>query len=52
MRWEVRYIPEAEKDYRSLGRNQQLMVDKAIKKVKAFLWELLKDAPQVDKGDA
>ena len=34
MRWEVRYIPEAEKDYRSLGRNQQLMVDKAIKKVK------------------
>jgi hypothetical protein len=24
----------------------------AIKKVKAFLWELLKDAPQVDKGDA
>ena len=24
----------------------------AIRKVKAFLWELLKDAPQVDKGDA
>lgn len=24
----------------------------AIKKVKAFLWELLEDAPQVDKGDA
>lgn len=34
MNWELVYLPEAEKDFRSLARRQQLMVDKAIKKVK------------------
>ena len=34
MNWELKYLPEAEKDYRSLPRYQQLVVDKAVKKVK------------------
>ena len=34
MIWEVKYLPEADKDYDSLSRNQQIIVDKAIKKVK------------------
>lgn len=34
MSWEVRYLPEAAKDIASLARHQQLLVDKAIKKVK------------------
>ena len=35
MTWELRYLPEAEKDFDSLSRNQQIIVDKAIKKVKS-----------------
>ena len=34
MNWEIKYLPEAEKDFDSLSRNQQIIVDKAIKKVK------------------
>ncbi len=34
MSWILKYLPEAEKDYRSLAHNQQLVVDKALKKVK------------------
>ena len=34
MIWELLYLPEAEKDYRSLDHNQQLLVNKAIQKVK------------------
>lgn len=34
MTWELSYLPDAEKDYLSLSRNQQIVVDKAIKKVK------------------
>ena len=34
MNWEVLYLPEAEKDYRSLARNQQLVVRKAINKIR------------------
>lgn len=34
MTWELKYLPEAEKDYRALSHYQQLIVDKAIKKVK------------------
>ncbi len=34
MSWEVIYLPEAEKDYRSLSRSQQILVSKAIKKVR------------------
>ena len=34
MIWALDYLPEVEKDYQSLSRNQQLIVDKAIKKVK------------------
>lgn len=34
MIWSLKYLPEAEKDYKSLARSQQLVVDKAIKKVK------------------
>jgi len=34
MSWEVTYLPEVEKDYHSLSRSQQLIVNKAIKKVK------------------
>ncbi len=34
MIWQVRYLPEAEKDMRALSRNQQLTVRKAIDKVK------------------
>lgn len=33
MTWDVQYLPEAEKDLRSLAHNQQLAVRKAIKKV-------------------
>ena len=34
MTWDLAYLLEAEKDYKSLSRRQQLLVDKAIKKVK------------------
>ena len=34
MIWALDYLPEVEKDYQSLSRKQQLMIDKAIKKVK------------------
>lgn len=34
MIWEVKYLPEADKDYDALSRKQQIIVDKAIKKVK------------------
>ena len=34
MSWDVQYLPEAEKDIESLARNQQIVVQKAIKKVK------------------
>ena len=34
MSWSVVYLPEAEKDIRALARNRQLLVNKAIKKVK------------------
>ena len=34
MSWEVMYLPEAEKDYRALSHNRQLMVDRAIRRVK------------------
>ncbi len=34
MSWDVKYLPEAEKDLKSLAHNQQLVVKKAIKKVK------------------
>ena len=33
MNWKLLYLPEAEKDYRSLGHNQQLIVTKAIDKI-------------------
>ena len=34
MKWELDYIPDARKDIRDLSRNQQIVVEKAIKKVK------------------
>lgn len=34
MSWEVNYLPEADKDIAALARNQQIIVQKAIKKVK------------------
>ena len=34
MKWNVKYLPEAEKDMLSLEHNQQILVSKAIKKVK------------------
>ena len=34
MNWIVKYLPEAEKDMLSLAHNQQILVSKAIKKVK------------------
>ena len=34
MNWTVKYLPEAEKDMRALAHNQQLLVVKAIRKVK------------------
>ncbi len=34
MKWELDYIPDARKDIRELSRNQQIIVEKAIKKVK------------------
>ena len=34
MNWKIVYLPEVEKDYRSLDRSQQLIVDKALKKIK------------------
>ena len=34
MSWNVVYLPEAEKDILALARNRQLLVNKAIKKVK------------------
>lgn len=34
MNWILDYLPEVQKDMQSLSRRQQLVVDKAIKKVK------------------
>ena len=34
MSWNVAYLPEAEKDILALARNQQIIVSKAIKKVR------------------
>ena len=34
MSWELDYLPEARKDIQSLARNQQIVVRKAIDKVK------------------
>ena len=34
MIWEVVYLPDAEQDLKNLNRRQQLVVDKAINKVK------------------
>ncbi len=34
MNWDLDYLPEVQKDMLSLSRSQQLIVDKAIKKVK------------------
>ena len=34
MSWEPVYLQDAEKDYKNLDRRQQLLVDKAIDKVK------------------
>lgn len=34
MSWIVAYLPEAEKDILALARNQQIIVNKAIKKVR------------------
>ena len=34
MSWEVNYLPEADKDIAALARNKQIIVQKAIKKVK------------------
>ena len=34
MNWEVDYLPEARKDIKSLDRSKQIIVNKAIKKVK------------------
>ena len=34
MSWEVNYLPEADKDIAALARNQQIIVQKAVKKVK------------------
>ncbi len=34
MTWKLEYLPEAEKDYRALSHNQQIIVNKAIKKIK------------------
>ena len=45
MIWEVKYLPEAEKDLHSLSHSQQVMVIKAIKKVK------LNPLPQSEGGD-
>ena len=33
MNWEVRFLPEAEKDFSELDDSQKLLVRKAIKKV-------------------
>ena len=34
MNWELDYLPEARKDIKGLDRNQQILVSKAVKKVK------------------
>ena len=34
MIWEMDYLPEVRKDLKSLARNQQIIVEKALKKVK------------------
>ena len=33
MKWEIRYLPEAEKDFKKLDQSQRILVRKAIKKV-------------------
>ena len=35
MNWEVDYLPEARKDIKNLDRSKQIIVNKAIKKVKS-----------------
>ena len=35
MNWEVDYLPEARKDIQNLDRSKQIIVNKAIKKVKS-----------------
>lgn len=34
MTWKLKYLPEAEKDFYALSRNRQIIVEKAIKKIK------------------
>lgn len=34
MSWKLIYLPEAEKDYKNLAFSQQIIIDKAIKRVK------------------
>lgn len=34
MSWKLVYLPEAAEDYKNLTRRQQLVIDKAINKVK------------------
>lgn len=33
MNWKIKYLPEVEKDFKQLGGNQRILVQKAIKKV-------------------
>ena len=33
MKWNIKYLPEAEKDYRLLDHTQQLVIDKSLEKV-------------------
>lgn len=34
MNWKLEYVPEAKKDIKDLNRSQQIVVEKALKKVK------------------
>lgn len=34
MKWSVNFLPEAQKDYNALSRHQQIIVSKAIEKVR------------------
>ncbi len=44
MNWEVDYLPEARKDIKNLDRSKQIIVNKAIKKVK------INPLPQAEGG--
>ena len=44
MSWKLNYLPEVRKDIMSLSRNQQVIVEKAIKKVKE------NPLPQIEGG--